>query len=64
MDKILAKEKRTFAKENKLEIEDVPTYRVKTPLQMAIQLLKRHRDIYFQNNNENAPISIIITTLV
>lgn len=63
MDKILAKEKRTFAKENKLEIEDVPTYRVKTPLQMAIQLLKRHRDIYFQNNNENAPISIIITTL-
>nr|WP_317279628.1 hypothetical protein [uncultured Fusobacterium sp.] len=30
---------------------------------MAIQLLKRHRDIYFQNDNEDAPISIIITTL-
>lgn len=60
---ILKREKRAFAVENKLEIENVPTYRVKTPLQMVIQLMKRHRDIYFQNNNENAPISIIITTL-
>lgn len=30
---------------------------------MAIQLLKRHRDIYFQKDDENAPISVIITTL-
>lgn len=59
----LKKEKRAFAVENKLEIEEVPTYRVKTPLQMAIQLLKRHRDIAFENDSDNAPISIIITTL-
>jgi len=63
MADVLKKEKRSYAVENTLEIEDVPTYKVKTPLQMAIQLLKRHRDIYFKNNHENAPISIIITTL-
>lgn len=63
MKDILYKEKRAFAFENKLEIENVPTYRVKTPLQMVIQLLKRHRDIYFKDNNDNAPISVIITTL-
>ena len=45
------------------EIDDVPIYRQRTPLQKAIQLLKRHRDILFIDNNENAPISIIITTL-
>lgn len=52
-----------YAIENKMEIADVPIYKIKTPLQMAIQLLKRHRDIHFQDNNENAPISVIITTL-
>jgi hypothetical protein len=34
----------------------------KSPLQIAIQLLKRHRDVMFQGR-EDAPISIIITTL-
>jgi hypothetical protein len=32
-------------------------------LQIAVQILKRHRDIYFQNDAENKPVSIIITTL-
>lgn len=45
------------------EIKPVPESRLKTPLQKAIQLLKRHRDVCFQKNSENAPISIIITTL-
>jgi hypothetical protein len=44
-------------------IEDVPEWRVKTPLQVTIQLLKRHRDIFFQNNLDNRPISVIVTTL-
>jgi hypothetical protein len=36
----------------------------KSILKRAVQVLKRHRDIYFQNrNSKNAPISIIITTL-
>lgn len=34
----------------------------KTPLQRIVQILKRHRDIMF-NNDKNKPISIIITTL-
>ena len=44
-------------------IEDIPEYRVKTPLQIAIQILKRHRDMMFLKDSDNKPISIIITTL-
>jgi len=44
-------------------IKPVPKYQKnKLPLQRAIQILKRHRDIMF-NGDENKPISIIITTL-
>ncbi|MEQ8443046.1 MAG: nucleotidyltransferase [Alphaproteobacteria bacterium] len=43
-------------------VEDVPDYKVRTPLQRAIQLLKRHRDTMF-GDDEDRPISIIITTL-
>ena len=45
------------------DIEKVPTYKRRTTLQKAIQLLKRHRDMMFKDNDDNAPISIIITTL-
>jgi len=48
---------------NKASIDEIPTYQWKTPLQRAIQLLKRHRDITFSNNPDSKPISIIITTL-
>lgn len=44
-------------------VEDVPTYELKTPLQRAIQLLKRHRDVMFADNPELAPISMILTNL-
>ncbi len=46
-------------------IDEVPNIHVKTPLQRAIQLLKRHRDISFsEKDNENCkPISMIITVL-
>lgn len=43
-------------------IEDVPEYKVRTPLQRGIQLMKRHRDIMF-DGKDDCPISIIITTL-
>ncbi|PFH91383.1 nucleotidyltransferase [Bacillus sp. AFS088145] len=43
-------------------ISEIPNYERKTPLQRCIQLLKRHRDIMF-GDNESKPISIIITTL-
>lgn len=47
------------------EIKPVPSQasRVKTPLQKAIQLLKRHRDVCFADKPDCSPISIIITTL-
>lgn len=63
MKDVLYIEKGKYAARNKVDIEKVPTYKVRTPLQKVIQLLKRHRDILFQNNDEDAPISIIITTL-
>ncbi len=47
----------------KMAAEQVPEWRVKTPLQRAVQLLKRHRDSYFQNDWDDRPVSIIITTL-
>ena len=60
--------RRSFAESIQLRVEDVPEYKVKTPLQRAIQILKRHRDIWFEENEstyekEAKPISIIITTL-
>ncbi|MFA7138901.1 MAG: hypothetical protein WC151_10325, partial [Bacteroidales bacterium] len=47
-------------------IEEVPDYKVKTPLQRVIQILKRHRDIYYDRGKANnfKPASIIITTLL
>jgi len=47
----------------KVEIDEITTARARTSLQKSIQLLKRHRDIMFKDNEDNAPISIIITTL-
>lgn len=47
----------------KASIDSLPYYEWKTPLQQAIQLLKRHRDTMFMDNEECKPISVIITTL-
>ncbi len=43
--------------------DSVPAYKLKTPLQRCVQLLKRHRDVLFQNDPSVKPISIILTTL-
>ncbi|MCG9124886.1 nucleotidyltransferase [Laribacter hongkongensis] len=52
-----------MALEAKAAVEDIPSYRVKTPLQQAVQILKRHRDLMFANDQANKPISVILTTL-
>lgn len=46
-------------------VEDLPEYRVRTPLQSAVMLLKRHRDSMFVTPAlaENKPISVILSTL-
>ncbi len=46
------------------DIEQLKEYNFKTSLQKAIQILKRHRDIMFEDDTKNVkPISIIITTI-
>ena len=46
------------------DIEKINENRLKTPLQKAIQILKRHRDIVFAEDENNCkPLSIIITTI-
>ena len=55
--------RKVIAESIRVGVEDVPEYKVKTPLQQAIQILKRHRDIMFEKDVDDKPISIIITTL-
>lgn len=52
-------EKRAYA-----SVEEMKVYEVKAPLQQYVQILKRHRDIWFSERpNHSAPRSIVITTL-
>ena len=46
-------------------VDDVPDHLVRTALQRSVQIMKRHRDVMFDDarSNRHAPISIIITTL-
>lgn len=44
-------------------IDALPATRWRSPLQRAVQLLKRHRDVMFAGESKSAPISVIITTL-
>ena len=62
MQIILGQRRQLLAEQLRLEVKDVPLYEVKTPLQRSIQLLKRHRD-FTLGDDEDKPISIIITTL-
>lgn len=55
--------KKQIALMEKRAIEKVPDYKVKTPLQRAVQLFKRHAEVMFANDIEHKPSSIIITTL-
>jgi hypothetical protein len=54
---------RTLVIEGKSKVEELPSSTWKSPLQQAIQLLKRHRDVAFKDDRDRQPISIIITTL-
>lgn len=50
----------------KAEIQDLPAavpYEATQPLQRAIQLIKRRRDVYFENDSQLATSSIILTTI-
>lgn len=61
---VFEKRRRVLAEAVKASVEDIPDYKVRTPLQSAIMILKRHRDIMYVKDELNCcPISIIITTL-
>jgi hypothetical protein len=49
----------------KAQVEDLPKddFYKKKPLQTSVQLIKRYRDIYFQNDADNATSSVILTTI-
>ncbi len=58
------KRRRILAEAVKASVEAIPEYKVRTPLQSSIMILKRHRDIMYVKDELNCcPISIIITTL-
>lgn len=51
------------AKARDVTVDEVPDSAVKTALQRAVQLIKRHRDTHFTNDGPAPPSSIMITTL-
>ena len=57
------KETTHYSLKESFHIDNIPLFHKRTPLQMVIQLLKRHRDIMFDKYENLKPISIIITTL-
>lgn len=64
MRAVLEKRRRALAEAVKASVEAIPDYKVHTPLQSSIMILKRHRDIMYVKDELNCcPISIIITTL-
>lgn len=58
----LLNRKKILAESRNVSIESIKEDEIKTPLQRAVQILKRHRDVMF-GDDEDRPISIIITTL-
>lgn len=68
MGKVFIRQREQILNEMRAEgvtagVEDIPTYRVRTPLQSAIMILKRHRDMMFAEDHTDKPISIIISSL-
>lgn len=59
----LNKRRARLAKAEDVEIEAIPEWRVRTPLQRSIQILKRNRDLFCKDKEDEKPASIIITTL-
>ena len=58
-----SRKRRKLAEAAQASIESIPEYRVVTPLQQAIMILKRHRDQMFADRKDVKPISVILTTL-
>ena len=60
-ERILNENRTMFA-----SVDDVPDYYVRSPLQVCIQILKRHRDLFYAESDKAGKcrlVSVIITTL-
>lgn len=60
---LLEKRQNLTADRVRAEVEALPTFRLKMPLQSAVMILKRHRDNMFGEQANDKPISVIITSL-
>ena len=56
-------ERKAMAKSAAGTVDDVPVWRVRTSLHRAVQVLKRHRDVYFEDEPDLRPPSSLVTTL-
>ena len=63
MGSLFESRRRALAEVRKAEVEDIPIYAVRTPLQSAVMILKKHRDENYSGDPADKPISIILTTL-
>ena len=63
MEQELRDRKMAFAAERRSTTEEVPDFLFKTTLQQSVQALKRHRNIFFQDDWAMRPPSILVTTL-
>jgi hypothetical protein len=63
MATVVAEMKEAAAFRLRATVDQIPDWKIRTPLQRAVQILKRHRDLHFRNHVEHRPASIIITTL-
>ncbi|KAB2964946.1 MAG: nucleotidyltransferase [Thermoanaerobaculia bacterium] len=64
MSEVFLANRRALAEAARTDIEDIPDWRIRTPLQRSVQILKRHRDMYFGSKEPSLrPVSIIVTTL-
>jgi hypothetical protein len=63
MEVALVEKRDALAKSAGVDVEEILEETVKTPLQRAVQLLKRHRDVTYEGHPDDKPTSIIITTL-
>lgn len=59
----LAERRTEAAKAASVEVEQVPTWQVRTTLQRVVQVLKAHRNHFFADDDPDRPPSILITTL-
>lgn len=58
-----AERRAQIAKAASVSVDEIPTWRVKTTLQRAVQIVKLHRNAFFADDLDNRPPSCVITTL-